>query len=60
MLPLREGSAVLFDVLSGKELSTVIEGQGMRGMSNAWQQRLKKLREEEKISVANYEKLKNG
>lgn len=29
-------------------------------MSNAWQQRLKKLREEEKISVANYEKLKNG
>lgn len=60
LLPLREASAVLFDVLSGKELSTVIEGQGMRGMSNAWQQRLKKLREEEKISVANYEKLKNG
>lgn len=60
LLPLRDGDAVLFDVLSGKELSTVIEEQRMRGMSSAWRQQLKKLREEESITVANYEKLKNG
>lgn len=60
LLPLCDGAAVLFDVLSGKELSTVIEEQKMQGMSNAWWQQLKKLREEGRITVANYEKLKNG
>ena len=60
LLPLCDGAAVLFDVLSGKELSTVIEEQKMQGMSNAWRQQLKKLREEGRITVANYEKLKNG
>lgn len=60
LLPLRDGDAVLFDLLSGKELLTAVEEEGMRGMSDDWQQHLKELWKKGEISLANYQKFKNG
>lgn len=60
LLPLYGGNAVLFDLLKGKELLAAILEERTRGMSNDWQQYLKKLRDEKKISLANYEKFNHG
>ncbi|MBB1062630.1 competence type IV pilus ATPase ComGA [Limosilactobacillus fastidiosus] len=60
LLPLYNGTALLFDLLMGEELLVAVEEGKNRGMSNEWQRQVEKLYRERQLSLANYEKFKNG
>lgn len=60
LLPLTNGDSLLFDLLSGEELSLAVDQEETRGMGNEWLSQLEKLFQEGKISLANYKKYQNG